>query len=142
MALGWCPRESHLRCQDTVLSEDSPKLASRAASESSSVVSDSLKPYGLDSPWNSPGQNTGVGSCSLFQGIFPTQGAKPGLLHCRWLLYQLTHQGRPGVKPEVPRVVISFIISFTRFFSPQRSDPPWFTPEGWVKERGDGLEAV
>ena len=95
MALGWCPRESHLRCQDTMLSEDSPKLASRAASESSSVVSDSLKPYGLESPWNSPSQNTGVGSCSLFQGIFPTEGSNPGLLHCRLILYQLSYQGSP-----------------------------------------------
>ena len=42
-------------------------------SESRSVVSDSLRPHGLCSPWNSPGQNTGVGSLSLLQGIFPTQ---------------------------------------------------------------------
>ena len=42
-------------------------------SESCSVVSDSLRPHGLYSPWNSPGQNTGVGSLSLLQGIFPTQ---------------------------------------------------------------------
>ena len=41
--------------------------------------------------WNSPGQNTGVGSRSLLQGIFPTQGWNPGLLHCRWILYQLSH---------------------------------------------------
>ena len=41
-------------------------------SESRSVVSDSLQPHGLYSPWNSPGQNTGVGSLSLLQGIFPT----------------------------------------------------------------------
>ena len=44
-------------------------------------VSDSLQPPGLFSPWNSPGQNTGVGSLSLLQGIFPTQGWDPGLLH-------------------------------------------------------------
>ena len=43
------------------------------------------------SPWNSPGQNTGVGSCSLLQGIFPTQGWNPGLLHCRWILYQIVY---------------------------------------------------
>ena len=41
---------------------------------------------GLYSPWNSPGQNTGVGSLSLLQGIFPTQGSNPGLPHCRWIL--------------------------------------------------------
>ena len=44
-------------------------------------------------PWNSPGKNTGVGCHSLFQGIFPTQGLNPGLLHCRKILYHLSHQG-------------------------------------------------
>ena len=44
---------------------------------------------------DSPGQNTGVGSCSLLPGIFPTQGLNPGLWHCRWILYQLSHQGSP-----------------------------------------------
>ena len=44
-------------------------------------------------PWNSPGKDTGVGSHSLLQGIFPTQGSNLGLLHCRWILYYLTHQG-------------------------------------------------
>ena len=43
-------------------------------------------------PWNSPGQNTGVGSLSLLQGIFPTQGSKSGLPHCRQILYQLSHR--------------------------------------------------
>ena len=47
------------------------------------------------SPWNSPGQNLGVGSCSLLQGIFLIQGLNPGLLHyCRRILYQLSYQGR------------------------------------------------
>ena len=50
-------------------------------SESCSVVSDSLSPHGLYSPWNSPGQNIGVGSCSLLQGIFPAKGSNPGLPH-------------------------------------------------------------
>ena len=50
-------------------------------SESQSVVFNSLRPCGLYSPWNSPGQNAGVGSLSLLQGIFPTQGSNPGLLH-------------------------------------------------------------
>ena len=45
-------------------------------------------------PWNSPGQNTGVG-ISLLQGIIPTQGLNPGLPHCRWILYQLSHKGSP-----------------------------------------------
>ena len=104
-------------------------------SESRSVESDSLWPHGLYSPWNSPGQNTGVGSLSLLQGIFPTQRIKPrspalqadslpaepqgkpkntgvgslflllqifltqelnwDLLHCRWILYQLSYEGSP-----------------------------------------------
>jgi len=44
-------------------------------------MSNSLQPHGLYSPWDSPGQNTGVGSFSLLQGIFLTQGSNPGLLH-------------------------------------------------------------
>ena len=66
-------------------------------SESCSVVSDSLWPHGLHSPWNSPGQNTGVGSLSLLQGIFPTQRLNPGLPHCRRSFYQLSHQGNPRI---------------------------------------------
>ena len=52
-----------------------------------------LQPHGLYSPWNSPGQNTRVGSCSLLQGIFPIQGLNPGLPHCRQILYNLSPQG-------------------------------------------------
>ena len=66
-------------------------------SESCSVVSDSLQPHGLYSPWNFPGQNTGVGSLSCLPGIFPAQGLKPGLLHCRRILYQLSHKGSPRI---------------------------------------------
>ena len=62
--------------------------------ESRSVVSNSLRPHGLYSPWNSPGQNTGVGSPSRLQGIFPTQGSNPGLPHCRPILYQLSRKGK------------------------------------------------
>ena len=46
---------------------------------------------------HSPCQNTGVGSCSFLQGIFPTQGSNPGLPLCRWILYQPSHQGRPRI---------------------------------------------
>ena len=60
-------------------------------SENHSVVSSSLRPHGLYSPWNSPGKNAGVGSVFLLQGIFPTQGWNPGLPHCRRILYQLSH---------------------------------------------------
>ena len=69
-----------------------------------SVVSDSVRPHrlsgvqlcdpmGLYSLWNPPGQDSGVGSLSLLPGIFPTQRSNPGLLHCRQILYQLSHQG-------------------------------------------------
>ena len=64
-------------------------------SERRSVKSNSLQPHRLYSQWNSPGQNTGVGSCSLLQGIFPTQGSNPGLWHCRQILYQLRHKASP-----------------------------------------------
>ena len=53
-------------------------------------MSDSLGPHGQHNPWNSPGWNTGVDSCSLLQGIFPTQGSNPGLPLCRQILYQLS----------------------------------------------------
>ena len=66
-------------------------------SESRSAVSDSLQPHGLYSPWNSPGQNSRVGSLSLLQGIFSTQGLNPGLPHCGQLLHQLSHRGSPRV---------------------------------------------
>ena len=57
----------------------------------------SLRPLGLYSPWNFPGQNTGMSSLSLLQGIFPTQGLNPGLPHCRCMLYQLSHKGSSGI---------------------------------------------
>ena len=69
----------------------------KSESESCSVLSDSLWPQGLYSPWNSPGQNTGVGSRSFLQGIFLTQGSNPGLPHCRQILYQLSHKGSPRI---------------------------------------------
>ena len=65
-------------------------------SESRSVMSDSLQPHGLYSPWNSPGQKTGVGSLPLLQEIFPTQGSNPGLLHCMQVDSLLAEpQGKP-----------------------------------------------
>ena len=65
-------------------------------SESRSVMWDSLRLHRLYCPWDSPGQNAGVSSLSLLQGIFPTQGLNPGLLHRRQTLYQLSHQGSPS----------------------------------------------
>ena len=73
------------------LKVDYHKMKVKNESESCSVMSNSLQSHGLYSLWNSPGQNTGVGSLSLLQGVFTTQGLNPGLLHCRWILYQLSH---------------------------------------------------
>ena len=88
-APGWAPCAGH--------QVPTSYLFDTWVSESISVVSDSLWPHGLYSPWDSPGQNTGVGSLSLPQGIFPTQGLNPGLLHCRQFLYQLSHWGSSGI---------------------------------------------
>ena len=52
-------------------------------------------PSGSSVRGDSPGKNTEVGCHALLQGIFPTQGSNPGLLHCRWILYYLSHQGSP-----------------------------------------------
>ena len=90
-----------------------------------------------NSPWNSPGQNTGVGSLSLLQGIFPTQGPNPGLPHCRQILYQLSHQGSPRILEWVayafssgasrPRNLTGVSCSAGRFFT------SWTTREvSWV----------
>ena len=46
---------------------------------------------------NSPGQNTGVRSLSLLQGIFPTQGPNPGFPCCRQIFYQLSHRESPTI---------------------------------------------
>ena len=48
-----------------------------------------LQPVGLLCPWNSPGKNTRVGSHSLLQGIFPTQGSNLGLTHCRQIFFTI-----------------------------------------------------
>ena len=60
-------------------------------------MSNSLWTHGLYSPWNSLGQNTLVGSHSLLQGIFPTQGLNPGFPHCRQILYQQNHKWSPRI---------------------------------------------
>ena len=78
-----------------------------------SVVSDSLWPHGLGPsrilcPWDSPGKNTGAGCHSLFQGIFPTWGSNPDLLHCRWILYLLSHWGSPFLLVRVEEIFPKF----------------------------------
>ena len=80
------------------------KLWYISVNESHSVMSDSLWHHGLNNPWNSPGQNPGLASCSLLQGIFPTQRSNPGLLHCRQIIYQLSY--------EVHQVCLSLVSPF------------------------------
>ena len=106
-------------------------------SESRSVMSDSLWAHGLyRPPWNSPGENTGMGSLSLLQGIFPTQGSNPGLPHCSWILYQLSHKGSP-------RILEWVAFSFSRASSHPRSptlqvDSLPAEPQGEPKNTGVG----
>ena len=64
---------------------------------------------------NSAGKNTGVGCHALLQGIFPTQGLNPGLLHCMWILYWLSHQGSPRI-PE-------WVYLLQEIFLTQESNP-------------------
>ena len=63
-------------------------------------MSNSLWPHGMPTrclcPRDSPGKNTGEGCHAFFQGIFPTQGSNPGLLHCWQILYHLSHQRSPN----------------------------------------------
>ena len=54
-------------------------------------------PPGSSVHGDSPGKNTGVGCHALLQGIFPTQGSKLGLPHCRLILYYLSHKGSPRI---------------------------------------------
>ena len=131
---------------------------SESERESRSVVSDSLWPHGLYSPWNSPGQNTGVGNISLLQGIFPTQGLNPGL-HCRQILYQLSHKGSPRILEWVaylfsrgssqPRNQTGVSCIAGRFFTSWATGPPGISDSvkysfekylmwtGWIKEKRD-----
>ena len=62
-------------------------------------------PIRLLHPWDSPGRNTGVGCHFLLQGIFPTQGLNLGLLHCRQMLYHLSHQGSPCNVCNLPQII-------------------------------------
>ena len=87
------------------------------------------------SPLNSLGQNTGVGSLSLLQGIVPIQGSNPCVPHCRQLLYQLSHRGNPRISEWVaypfsssqPRNWIGISCIAGRFFT------YWAIRESWVR---------
>ena len=92
-------RKPYTRYQSLpISSQTSPSVCVCVCEVSHSVVSDSLGSHGLQPtrllcPWNSPGKNTGEGSHALLQGILPTQGSNLDLLHCRQVLYRLSHRG-------------------------------------------------
>ena len=79
------------------LSSKTWHFLTESENETHSVVSDSLWPHRVYSPWNFPGQNSGVGSLLLLQRIFPTQGLNPGLPPCGQILYQLSHKENPRI---------------------------------------------
>ena len=81
------------------------------------------------SPWNSPSKNTGVGRHSLLQEIFPIRGLNPGLLHCRQILYCLSHQGSP-IATEV-----LFTQSCPTLCDPMDCSPPGSSTHGIFQAR-------
>ena len=85
-------------------------------SESRSAVSEFLWPHGLYSPWNSPGQNTAVGSPSVLQWIFPSQESNWGFLHCGWILYQLSYPRMHEWTNECCEVVLNVGHTFPKMF--------------------------
>ena len=102
LTLHWCLLLGVLKWEHILLtySESSQK----GMGVSHSVMSDSLRAHGLQParllcPSNSPGKNTGVGCHSFLQGISLTQGSNLSLLHCRQILYHLSHKGSPAILP-------------------------------------------
>ena len=105
-------------------------------------MSDSLWPHGLPltrllCPWNSPVKNTGVSSHSLLQRLFLTQRSNPGLLHCRQILYHLSHQGSPFIissntSPRLPapwKTIQPFSLVLMQLSQSSVHSPFWLHPE-------------
>ena len=121
-----------------------------------SVVSDSATPWTVahQAPLSRgfSGQNTGVGCHALLQGIFPTQESKPGLLHCRRILYQLSYQGSPKSLSRVRLFVTPWsaalqaplsmgILNKTRILEWAAMPPPGDLPNLGIKLRPSALLA-
>ena len=87
----WIPK-SYLRNNKWYWND---QIHEKCESVSRLVVYDPMDSVRLLCRWDSPGNNTGLGCPSLLQGIFPTQVSNLGLLHCRQILYHLSHQGSP-----------------------------------------------
>ena len=99
-----------------------------------------LQPHGLYSPWSSLGQNTGVVSLSLLQGIFPTQRSNPGLPHCRRILYQLNHNGSPKMERRNKQTYFQRgNVDVQQAMAPHSSTLAWKIP--WTEEPG-GLQSM
>ena len=99
-----------------------------------SVVSSNLQLHGLNKPWNSPGQNTGVGRPSLLQGIFPSRGSNPGLPHCGQILSHLNHQRRQCFISSLTTLK-SLVLRFAALLPPasrgRSSHSSFGTLQGW-----------
>ena len=80
------------KLRELVMDREAWRAAVHVAANSWTQLSNWTELTRLYNPWNSLGQNTGMGNLSLLQGIFPTQKSKWGLLHCRRILYQLSYQ--------------------------------------------------
>ena len=89
------------------------------------------QPTRLPRPWDSPGKNTGVGCHVLLHGIFPTQESNPGLLHCRQILYQMSHQGRP----KLISAAVKSLQSCPTLCNPTDSSPPGSPVPGILQAR-------
>ena len=103
-------------------------FSSSSESKSCSLVPNILRPHGLNTPLNPPGQNSEVGSLSLLQGIFPILGSNPGLPHCRQILYQLSHKGSPSILKWV-----AFLFSSSSFWPRNQTRVSFIPPELWGK---------
>ena len=91
-----------LLCSPPSMPRDSPQLSSVAQSCPTLCNPMDYNPPGSSVHEDSPGKNTGVSCHALCQEIFPTQGLNPNLLHCRWILYHLSHQGSPEILLDFP----------------------------------------
>ena len=76
------------------------------------VASPEIDSFRLLSPWDFPGNSTGVDCHFLLQWIFPTQGSNPGLPHCRQMLYRLSHQGSPILNLPLFKLLLVRILTY------------------------------
>ena len=111
---------SAIHCSVEELETHIPPWPSTAPTQGHSVSSNSdcspPEPTRFLSPWDFPGKNTGIGRHSLLQGILPTQELNPYLLHCKQILYCLSHQGSPTCMHMLEKIFPFCIKTHTRIF--------------------------